>query len=129
MSLLLDTCTFIWLSSDPQKLSERAKKEIEECPENGLHVSFASFLEIAIKQGIGKLQTPDEPRKWVNEQMEIWRIRPIPLSETVIFASACLPWHHRDPFDRLIIATARAMELPIVSPDAVLNDYHVEVIW
>jgi len=104
MELLLDTCAFIWLCSEPEKYSEKASEAVEQASE--LFLSDASIFEIALKHASGKLSLPDAPRRWVNHQICAWGIVSLPLSQEDIYRSAELPLLHKDPFDRLIISTA-----------------------
>ena len=98
MDVLLDTCAFIWLCSEPEKFSEKASEIIEKAGD--LFLSDASIFEMAVKQSSGKLSLPDSPRRWINEQVSSWGIVLLPLTHDDIFLSAELPLHHKDPFDR-----------------------------
>ena len=129
MKVLLDTCALIWLCSQPDKFSEKASSFLKTISELELFISDATVLEIALKSSIGKLELPDEPEKWIEEQCNIWGIAFLPISRKVIYGSARLPWHHKDPFDRLIIASALRDDLPIITSDRFFSDYGVTVIW
>ena len=94
-----------------------------------LFISDATILEIALKSALGKLELPAAPRVWIEEQCDIWGITALPLSHDVIYVSAELPGHHKDPFDRLIIATSITHKLPVVTSDRFFEKYGVEVVW
>ena len=87
------------------------------------------FLKYQLKHSIGKLKLPQPPRVWIEKQCAIWSIQTIALNHEVLYSSAELPLHHRDPFDRLIIATALSKQIPIITSDRMIPSYDVEVIW
>ncbi len=94
-----------------------------------LCLSDDTILEIALKSALKKIELPGTARKWVQRQVSTWDIQTLSLSPEVLFLSAELPWHHRDPFDRLIIATAKMHDLPVVTADSIFVDYGIQVIW
>lgn len=128
MTLLLDTCTFIWLCSDPEKLSEPAVKALDE-PANDRSLSMASVWEIALKYQSGKLPLPQKPDVWVEEQLRLQHIDVLPLQRDVLYQAAALPPVHKDPFDRVIAADALHRKLRLVSPDKPFEVYRCQVIW
>jgi len=128
LNLLLDTCAFIWLCSNPNKLTMKATKYINNV-ENDLFLSDASVLEISIKHSIGKLKLPEAPENWILEQSSIWDINLLSISREDIFESTKLPWIHRDPFDRLIIALAKNHSYYVVTYDSIFKEYSVDIIW
>ena len=128
MTLLLDTCTFIWLCSDPEKLSEPAAKALDE-PANDRSLSMASIWEIALKYQSGKLPLPQTPDIWVEEQLRLQDIDVLPLQRDVVYQAAALPPVHKDPFDRVIAADALQRKLRLVSPDKPFELYRCQVIW
>jgi PIN domain nuclease of toxin-antitoxin system len=128
MKVLLDTCAFIWLCCEPDKFSPVTRELFQKEPSIVLYLSDASVLEIAIKNATGKLHLPESSSEWVRKQIEIWDICALPLSHKELFLSAELPWHHRDPFDRLIIATAINHKLPVITSDRIFMNYGVELI-
>jgi PIN domain nuclease of toxin-antitoxin system len=129
VKVLLDTCAYIWLCSEPEKFTQTAASVLQNGADVALYLSEATILEIALKHATGKLELPDVPRKWIPEQIKIWGIIPIPLLKDILFLSAELPWHHRDPFDRLIIATAKEQQLPVITSDSIFADYDIDIIW
>ena len=129
MKVLLDTCALIWICSDPNKFSPAARSVFNDPNPLELYLSDASVFEIALKCSLGKMELPEPPREWIAHQLEIWGIQSLPISHEELFVSAELPWHHKDPFDRLIIATAQNSKLPIMTSDSLFSRYNVEVIW
>lgn len=128
MTLLLDTCTFVWLASDPAKLGSEATAKLDD----SLHervISLASVWEIAIKANSGKLPLPARAEEWVEQQLRLQGIEVLPLHREVLYASAGLPMIHKDPFDRVIAADALHRGLAVVSPDEPFKRYGCEVIW
>ncbi len=128
MDILLDTCALIWLCSDPERLTPEAGKILQK-EETNLFISDATVLEVALKHSAGKLVLPTPPSDWFKEQCLLWTIEALPISRDDIFLCAQLPPHHKDPFDRLIIAAARNRNLPIITADRIFSTYDVEVIW
>ena len=128
MKLLLDTHAFLWMISDVQKLSSTVRSLLED-GNNELVLSAASLWEIAIKLSIGKLQLSDPfeilfPQQLAFYQIEIWET-----AMKYYSAVATLPLHHRDPFDRLIIAQAHVENVPVVSVDEKFDDYPIKRLW
>ena len=128
MNLLLDSCTLIWLASEPARLSAAATAAIND-PASVLHVSHASLWEITLKHGAGKLALPDPPRQWWTEQMRRWALVELSLSAEALLRGSELPPHHKDPFDRVILAQAAMDGLQLVSPDGAFPAYGIPLIW
>lgn len=128
MTLLLDTCTFIWLCSDPDKLSGPASKILDD-PVNERVLSTASVWEIALKYHSGKLPLPEQPEVWVEKQLRLQVIEVLPLQRDTLYRAAALPPVHKDPFDRVIAADALQRNLRVVSPDKPFELYHCKVVW
>ena len=128
MKILLDTHTFLWWITDDQRLSGRARDIISDGG-NELFLSAATGWEIAIKVQIGRLKLPEEPIRFILDQMRINAIQSLPVQMNHALHVSTLPQHHRDPFDRLLIAQAQLEELPVLSSDYQLANYQVEVIW
>ncbi len=128
MTALLDTHPFLWwLSGDP-RLSATARKRIEDTSET-LLFSIASVWEIAIKASLGKLQLPEPPAVFIKTRLERHGI--YLLAITIDHAGHVfeLPHHHRDPFDRLLLAQALVERVPLITADATLGRYGAELIW
>ena len=128
MTLLLDTCTFIWLCSDPEKLSEPATKALDE-PANDRALSMASVWEIALKYQSGKLPLPQRPDIWVEEQLRLQDVNVLPLQRASLYRAAALPPVHKDPFDRVIAADALERTLCVITPDKPFEIYGCKVVW
>lgn len=124
MKLLVDTHALIWAARDPGRLSERAHDELRN-PENDVWVSAVSGWEIALKRARGRLRFPDPDRK----MLSTLGFRELPVSLVHAAELAILPDHHRDPFDRMLIAQARHERFTLVSTDRVFDDYDVDLVW
>ncbi len=128
MKLLLDTHAFIWWDSDPEKLSPRALALCED-PANQLHLSVASLWEIKIKAQLDKLKLSSPLSDIVSAQREANSLFLISIEANHAYALDDLPDHHKDPFDRMIIAQARAEGLRLISHDSIIRRYPVDVEW
>lgn len=109
-------------------MSDEAKRLIEDGG-NSRFLSVASLWEMAIKVSIGKLEVPLPFTRLVREHVEGNAIEPLPVDAEHLDVQRTLPFHHRDPFDRLIIAQAREEELPVVGKDEAFEDYDIELLW
>jgi len=125
---LLDTHTFLWWITDDPHLSERARQVISD-PENEMFLSAASGWEMAIKTQLGKLQLPDRFEQFIAEQLFRNNITSLPVMMSHALHVQSLPLHHRDPFDRLLIAQGQLEKMPIITTDSVFADYDVEIVW
>jgi PIN domain nuclease of toxin-antitoxin system len=128
VNLLLDSCTLIWLASEPGRLSAAATAAIND-PVSVLHVSHASLWEITLKHSAGKLSLPDTPRLWWAEQVRRWGLLELHLSAESLFRGSELPPHHKDPFDRVILAQAEMGGMQVVSPDGAFPAYGIPLLW
>jgi PIN domain nuclease of toxin-antitoxin system len=127
MKLLLDTHTFLWFTNESPQLSIDAKNLLES--DVDLLLSIASLWEIAIKVSIGKLTLPDEYDNFIPQQVSLNDIEILAISMTHLAIVTNLPFHHRDPFDRLLIAQAIVEKVSIISADTVLDSYGIHRIW
>ncbi len=127
MRILLDTQAWLWMLADPERLSERARRLVV-APDNDLLLSAASSWEIAIKYAIGRLELPSEPAVLVPKWMAASRVAPLPIEHEHALAVAALPYHHRDPFDRLLVAQAQVESLPILTADRQFASYEVDLL-
>jgi PIN domain nuclease of toxin-antitoxin system len=125
--LLLDTQCWLWMVADPARMSARARAMVEP-PDHELLLSAASSWEIAIKHGIGKLELPGDPEDVIPTWITRSSVTPLPVHHHHALRVAGLPPHHGDPFDRLLIAQAQIEGVPILSSDAALAHYDVEVL-
>ncbi len=126
MQLLLDTQVFLWLLAEPERLGNHIGSLQD--PGNQLFFSAASSWEIAIKAQIGRLDLPDDPKRYVPDRMRAIGAGPLPVQHTHALAVGELPSLHRDPFDRLLVAQARDLRLRIVTADAQIARYEVETL-
>ena len=127
MRILLDTQCWLWMSLSPERLSATARSLVEQ-DENELHLSIASAWEIAIKHAVGKLRLPDPPASYVPARLERMRVRSLAIALEHALHVATLPLHHRDPFDRLLIAQAQLEDLSILTADRRFAAYEVRTI-
>ncbi|MSP60282.1 MAG: type II toxin-antitoxin system VapC family toxin [Myxococcales bacterium] len=128
MRLLLDTCTFIWLTQAPKRLSPAARSALDD-PSNELYFSHVSIWEIFNKCQAGKLVLPDTPRVWVAEQLAARGVAEWPIDLPSLERMSELPLHHRDPFDRLLVAQSIVHGLCLVSPDPAFPPYGARMLW
>ncbi len=125
---LLDTHTLIWLIDDPDKLSSKVANILLN-ENNSLYYSMISIWEITIKISIGKLDLQDDWFAVFQTELFHNRILPISMNWQQMQILEKLPFHHRDPFDRMLIAQAQFNKLQILSKDSVFSQYDISVIW
>ena len=125
--LLLDTCALLWLVNGGGQLTQTAREAIDRAPE--VYISAISGFEISLKYHQGKLGLPLKPREWFKMAVEHHELSVISLDVDICIASTDLPSIHKDPCDRLIIATAKLHRLPIVTADPRFQDYDIDVIF
>jgi PIN domain nuclease of toxin-antitoxin system len=128
MKVLLDTNAALFFWADPARLSPAARAILEDA-DNTLIFGQVSTWEICLKYQIGKLPLPEKPGPFIRKRLERDQLVYEPISDDALFASAELPKHHADPFDRLLIATASLLRVPIVTSDPLFKAYPVDVIW
>lgn len=128
MRMLLDAHTLLWAVDNPSLLGTGAAKALED-PANGLLLSAGTIWELAIKVGLGRLAVSLPFREWMRRAMDDLAADVLPITVEYADVQASLPFHHRDPFDRLLIAQARVEDVPIVSADVVLEQYGIARIW
>ena len=128
MRLLLDTHAFLWFVLGDLRLSEAARAEIER-PDNQKFLSIVSVWEMAIKSSMDKMVFHHPLPILISEQLERNGIDLLPIDLTHALAVENLPFHHKDPFDRLLIAQSLVESLPIISIDAVMDAYGVDRFW
>ena len=128
MKLLLDTHTFLWFIDGNPQLSQVAHSLIEDLANQSV-ISVASLWEMAIKVSLGKL-TLDEPfETLIPQQLHLNSFGLLDITLPHISYITSLPFHHRDPFDRLLIAQATVEQIPIVSGDVAFDAYSVTRLW
>jgi PIN domain nuclease of toxin-antitoxin system len=126
--LLLDTCTFLWLVDDVDRVPPAVVAAFRSSDAE-VFLSAVSALEIAIKYAAKRLMLAEAPLKFVPRQREAHGILPLPIDELSAAHGGGLPLVHRDPFDRLLIGQAIVHGLTIATPDPVISKYHVRTIW
>ena len=125
---LLDTHGLIWSLTDVTRLSDRARTLLED-PTNRVLVSAVSAWEVAIKVAQGRLILPVPPTQLLDVVTRQLRMEALPISFEHAVAAAALPRIHGDPFDRLLVAQARVLAIPIITADPAISRYEVETIW
>jgi PIN domain nuclease of toxin-antitoxin system len=128
LKLLLDSCTFLWIIEGGEQLSSDARALFTN-PENEVFLSAVSAWEIAQKNAMGKLPTPEPVDRFVRQHRVRHGISPLALDEESVFQLPRLPLHHRDPFDRMLVCQAIAHGLALLTPDPQIAQYPVRVIW
>lgn len=129
MKVLLDTHAFLWLVMDDPKLSRTAKSIFLDNT-NEILLSAVSGFEIAVKYSLGKLELNEEPKAFVENRIQANALTVLPVNMEHTLKLAELPFHHRDPFDRLLIAQALVEDVPLLSKDAIFSNYQgLNCIW
>ncbi len=127
MRLLADTHVILWSATEPQRLAADVREMLEDGA-NDLLVSIVSVWEIAIKQSLGKLELPKPAEQWLPEVMRRTGFELADLGLRAALRVRGLPWHHRDPFDRLLIAHALEDGYTIVTHDEFFAAYGVPLV-
>lgn len=128
MRLLLDTHTFLWFIIDDPQLSSMARNLIQD-PVNEVEISPASYWEIAIKIKLGKYTLPHPYQQFMETQIAVNEFRILPIEPRHTALLTTLDLHHKDPFDRLLVAQAVTENIPIISVDSQLDPYGVTRLW
>jgi PIN domain nuclease of toxin-antitoxin system len=128
MSYILDTHVILHAALEPEKLSDRVH-DILSSQENELVISAASIWEIAIKVSINKLPLPMDLKAFIHTTVSRLNAAVIPITMDETLELAQLPLHHKDPFDRILIAQGRNRAIPIITKDSSFAEYPVETIW
>ncbi len=128
MKILIDTACWLWSLSEPAHLNRRARDLLSD-PGQAFFLSAASSWEIAIKAALGKLRLPEPPEKYVPARMAAFNILGLPVEHVHALRVFALPPHHRDPFDRILIAQAQIEGLTILTADRSFAKYDVKTIW
>jgi len=124
--MILDTCALLFLANGDRRLSRAARERLGKEPVRWF-CAISSF-EIALKHRQGKLELPLPPLRWLRALEQRYGLTELPLDSALCTAAAELPHHHRDPFDRFIIAAALRLRLPVVTIDPAFPSYGVEVV-
>ncbi len=128
MNILLDTCTFLWLTKGSKELSPRAIEAFVD-PKNEVYLSSVSVWEINVNYRLGKLPLPLSPDKFIPRERTRHMIAPLNLSEQDTFQLLKLPVSHKDPFDRMLICQAIEHALTILTPDPLVTQYPIRSLW
>jgi len=122
MSLLLDTHVVLWWLTDDHALTDDLKGVLDQEPD--IYLSSVTIWEVALKQAIGKLAGPDD----LPERVRDCGFRELPIVAAHAMVAARLPWHHRDPFDRMLIAQAQTEGFTLVTRDPAIRKYEVSIL-
>lgn len=128
MRIILDTHVWLWFYLGDQQLSAHAKRFVTD-PTNELLLGAASYWELAIKISTGKYKLLESFEEFIQHSLVDNDIRILPIESRHVIPLTSLPFHHKDPFDRLLVSQALVEAMPIVSADAILDAYGVERIW
>jgi PIN domain nuclease of toxin-antitoxin system len=129
MRILLDTCTFLWITLDAPQLSERARQLFGD-PGNELYLSAASAWEMSVKFSLGRLPLPEPPDRFVPEQRRLHGVSSLALDEAAAVHENDPPSLRRDPFDRILISQAIVHDLIILTPDPKIRNHpQVRTEW
>lgn len=127
-TILIDTHVWLWLNGDVGRLSDDSM-ELLASPENEIYLSAASTWEIGIKCSAGKLTLPLPPEIYIPTRLMDNGIRSLPIRQDHTLRAAALPGHHRDPFDRMLVAQAQIEGLELMTVDRHIGAYEVELLW
>lgn len=126
MRILFDTNAFLWAHSEPERLGPHLS--VVQRASTVRLVSAVVGWEIAIKHGLGRLSLPEPPATWVPSRMRLGAMTGLAIEMAHVLAAGELEEHHRDPFDRLLISQARALDAPILTADRIFDRYEVETM-
>jgi PIN domain nuclease of toxin-antitoxin system len=124
--VLLDTCALLWLVTNAEELSERARSSVESA--SIAYVSAISAWEVSLKAARGALSLPMDAGEWFGLALDHHGLTLAPLDVDILIAANALPWHHRDPADRFIIATARKLHAAVVTTDTLFQRYDISLV-
>jgi PIN domain nuclease of toxin-antitoxin system len=128
VTYLLDTGVWLWSVGEPSRISHKARDVMADVS-NDVYLSAVTSWEIAIKTASGKLQLPEPPDLYVPRRMASQGFRPLAVSHQHALEVFSLPAHHRDPFDRLLIAQAKVEDMTLISADRMFDRYPVQLLW
>lgn len=128
MRLLLDTHTLLWWMFEDEQLSRTARAAIAD-PRNEVFVSAASICEIAIKLSLNKLPIPTGFDRDLFAAIAETDFTPLAVAAEHAYGLRYLPWHHRDPFDRLLVAQSKSEGLTLVTKDRFIKRYTADCLW
>lgn len=128
MRVLLDTCTFLWILSDPSRLSSDAV-DLFTTPDNPVFLSAVSSWEVSVKSALGRLPLPEPLTEFLPKMRRAHGVKSLSLDEESTLCLPRLPMHHKDPFDRMLICQAIVHDLTILTPDPLIRQYPVKTKW
>ena len=128
MTYLLDTGVWLWSVGEPTRISPKAREVIVDVKQD-VFLSAATSWEVAIKASSGKLHLPEPPDLFVPRRMASQGLRGLAVSHQHALTAFALPVHHRDPFDRLLIAQAQVEDMTLITADRMFDRYPVKVLW
>jgi PIN domain nuclease of toxin-antitoxin system len=128
MKVLLDAHAFLWYFAADPRLSTTAAATMADL-RNELHISIATLWEIGIKSSMGKLSLPAPFATLIPQQLKLASIRVMEIRVEHIGVLCALPFHHKDPFDRMVAAQCQTENLPVLSLDVVFDKYGIQRIW
>lgn len=126
--ILLDTHAWLWFNGGDERLRPEVRDLLRD-PDNDLYLSAASTWEIAIKVAAGRLELPMAPERYVPSRMTENGVLPLSIHPPHTLRAAALPMHHRDPFDRMLVAQAQVEALELLTGDPRLKPYDAPLIW
>jgi PIN domain nuclease of toxin-antitoxin system len=124
--MILDTCALIFLASGDRRLSRDVRERLGQ--QTARWFCAISSFEIALKYRQKKLELPLPPARWLQKMSHRYSLTEVPVDSALCFTAAALPNHHRDPFDRFIIAAAMRLDVPVVTIDPRFQEYGVEIV-
>lgn len=127
--VVLDTHALLWWSLDPERLSPTARDVCRSMEKSGGYISSISIWEIGIKVKRGKLEIGTTLTDYVNRLQLLDCLSIVPVDAVIWVENITLPWEHRDPADRTIVATAKSLGLPILTKDAIIASFYNRIIW
>lgn len=128
MRLLLDTHCWLWYLLNPERLNPKAQ-EILRDSDNEIFFSAASAWEIVIKFALGKLKLPQPPSEYIPDRLGTLGYQELPIRQEHVLRIETLPAHHKDPFDRVLVAQTQVESLQFLTADKVLMAYDVPILW
>jgi PIN domain nuclease of toxin-antitoxin system len=128
LRLLLDTNVWLWSLWEPERIAPKARETIADLSHE-VFLSAVTSWEVAIKMGTGKLTLPEPPGSYIPRRMADQGLRPLPVTHPHALAVFSLPSHHRDPFDRLLVAQASFERMTLVTADRIIGKYPVDILW
>lgn len=128
MKILIDTHCWLWWLGSPDRLNDHARQLIADS-QNTIFLSAASAWEIVIKVAVDKLTLPEPPVLYIPSRLSSQGMTSLAIEQVHVLQVASLPLHHRDPFDRILIAQSQVEQLPLLTADSQLAAYDTQMLW